>query len=197
MSLLYNLNNSLKLLAISCLSNVLVTKKKTISDSHRLNTVSCNIEINNICIIVMMILYIYDVLLHITLIFFILSMFFSFILKESIQNKFDEKTEIIKSIIQYPDVKAQRDNHNHMWMKKIVVINIILIATTVVFTIVSTFFASGYDVLKIFTSNVFNSIAVILIQIFLFNQLNNFSSLSPIDFEVAILNSLDDLLNTV
>lgn len=144
-----------------------------------------------------MILYIYDVLLHVTLIFFILSMFFSFIVKATIQNKFDEKTEIIDFIIQQPAVKEQRDNHNKMWMKKIVVINVVLIATTILFTIVSTLYTSGYDVFNIFASNVFNSIAVLLIQIYMFNQLNNFSSLSPIDFEVAILNSLEDLIHDV
>lgn len=144
-----------------------------------------------------MILYIYDVLLHVTLIFFILSMFFSFIVKATIQNKFDEKTEIIDFIIQQPVVKEQRDNHNKMWMKKIVVINVVLIATTILFTIVSTLYTSGYDVFNIFASNVFNSIAVLLIQIYMFNQLNNFSSLSPIDFEVAILNSLEDLIHDV
>lgn len=139
-----------------------------------------------------MILYLYDVLLHVTLIFFILSMFFSFIVRESIQNKFDEKTEIIKFIVQQPAVKEQRDNHNNMWMKRVIVINVILIATSILFTVVSALYTSGYDVLKIFASNVFNSVAVLLIQIYMFSQLNNFSSLSPIDFEMAILNSLED-----
>lgn len=143
----------------------------------------------------MTILYIYDVLLHITLIFFILSMFFLFIVKQKIQNKFDDKTEVIKFIVQQPDIKEQRDIHNKMWTTKIVVINIILIATTVLCTIVSTFYASGYDVFKIFASNLFNSVAVLFIQIYMLNRLNNFSSLSPIDFEVAILNALDDLIS--
>lgn len=144
-----------------------------------------------------MILYIYDVLLHVTLIFFILSMFFSFIVRESIQNKFDEKTEVIKFIVQQPAVKEQRDNHNNRWMKRVIIINVILIFTTVLFTIVSTMYTSGNDVFRIFASNVFNSIAVLLIQIYMFSQLNNFSSLSPIDFEVAILKSLDDLTQDV
>lgn len=144
-----------------------------------------------------MILYIYDVLLHVTLIFFILSMFFSFIVRESIQNKFDEKTEVIKFIVQQPTVKEQRDNHNNRWMKRVIIINVILIFMTVLFTIVSTMYTSGNDVFRIFASNVFNSIAVLLIQIYMFSQLNNFSSLSPIDFEVAILKSLDDLTQEV
>ena len=145
----------------------------------------------------MMILYFYDVLLDVTLMFFILSMFFSFIVRDLIQNKFDEKTEIIKFIVQQPAVKEQRDNHNKMWMRRVVIINIILIVTTILFTFACVFYTSGYDVLKIFSSNVLNSFAVLLIQIYMFSQLNNFSSLSPIDFEIAILNFLKDLTQEV
>ena len=143
----------------------------------------------------MMILYMYDVLLHITLIFFILSMFFYFILKKAIQDKFDEKTEVIKFIVQDTQVKEQRDHQNTTWWRQVTFINICFISLTVLLTCVATFYTNGYSVLKVFSSNIFNSVAVLLIQIYMFKKLDNFSSLSPIDFEVAVLNALQDLIN--
>jgi len=142
-----------------------------------------------------MILYMYDVLLHITLIFFILSMFFCFILKKAIQDKFDEKTEVMKFIVQHIQVKEQRDRHNNAWLRQVIFINICLISLTVLLTCVASFYTNGYGVLKVFSSNICNSIAVLLIQIYMFKKMNNFSSLSPIDFEVAVLNALQDFIN--
>lgn len=142
-----------------------------------------------------MILYVYDVLLHVTLIFFILSMFFYFFARNTIQKKFDEKTEIINFIVQDRNVKEQRERQNNMWWRKIIFMNISLISLTILLTcVISLLHTNGYDAFKVFASNIFNSMAVLLIQIYMFKKLNNFSSLSPIDFEIAVLNAFDDLI---
>jgi len=137
-----------------------------------------------------MIFIIYDVILHVTLIVFILTMFFKFILQSSIQKTFDDKTKSVE-FLKTDEMKKEIKTHNEAWWFKIFVINVGLILLSMVSTGVLVSQNHGAEALTTFFSNIVNTFAVLLIQLYMFNRLNNYNSLSPIGFELSILSSLE------
>ena len=118
-------------------------------------------------------------------------------LKHFIQQQFDEKTKIIDFIVQDSMVKTSRDNMNTRWTNLVIFINFSLICLTIILSSFGTFYTSGLEVCQVFISNILVTFIVIIIQLYIFHHLKNFNYLSHIDFEVAILNEILNLINKV
>jgi hypothetical protein len=117
-------------------------------------------------------------------------MFFKFILQSSIQKTFDDKTKSVE-FLKTDEMKKEIKTHNEAWWFKIFVINVGLILLSMVSTGVLVSQNHGAEALTTFFSNIVNTFAVLLIQLYMFNRLNNYNSLSPIGFELSILSSLE------
>lgn len=140
-----------------------------------------------------MILYsIYNIVIHITFLFLILSVLYGTIIESSLQLIFDEKTKHIKELLNNEVYIEDKKAINDRWWKTLYVLNGLFITISIIITGLLSYI-SKKEVLKILISNTLSSVIVICVQLILITFVK-YSSTNHIEIELIILDELKNKL---
>ena len=140
-----------------------------------------------------MILYsVYNIIIHVTFLFLTLSVLFSTIIKENIQNIFYDKTKHLRILLNNEVYIKDKKAINNRWWITIYALNFIFITTSLLMTGALSLL-NKTNIFETLISNIITSTIVIIIQLFIINFIK-FSHLGPVDFELIILDELKNKL---
>lgn len=140
-----------------------------------------------------MILYsIYNIVIHITFLFLILSVLYGTVIESSLQLIFDEKTKHIKELLNNEVYIEDKKAINDRWWKTLYVLNGLFITISIIITGLLSYI-SKKEVLKILISNTLSSVIVICVQLILITFVK-YSSTNHIEIELIILDELKNKL---
>ena len=143
-----------------------------------------------------MILYIiYNIILHVTFIFFTLTVLFRTIISSKIQSTFDEKSKHIAPLLDHDVIIKDKLAHNERWWLQIFIINGVLVSISFILSGVLSLY-NKKQVLKILATNVTSTSIVVFIQLIIIEFLikEKYSSIGPSRFELIILKELKNKL---